>query len=295
MTFNKSFLVVGGDSLIGTALIKSLEERSHVVFSTTRRQKTLGANRVFLDFESNVPFYPPKTVDYAFIVAAATNCYQCETDSLAQRINEELIPRFIISLLEQGIFVTFISTNAVFDGKHPWPQEDDPHGPNMAYAKQKSDAETTISLAATQLGSEDRLGIVRITKTFGKNTPPLPDWVLAWNQREIVHPFSDLIIAPISVSFVGNSLARIAEKRISGNFHLSGAENINYADLAFSLAEKLGTSKDLIMSTTAKEKNVQPVFKVQYSGLGMNRTSSLTGIMPQTLGEVTSDLFNYRS
>lgn len=290
MTDKRGFLVVGGDSLVGGGLTRSLEKRGHLTYSSTRRRDTVDTRRIYLDFESEDIFYPPASVDYVFIIAAATNYDRCEKDPLAQRINVDLIPKLIASLLEQGLFVTFISTNSVFGGERPSPHEDAPHAPGIAYARQKADAEKIICDAAHRLKAEDRLNIVRLTKILDRNTPPLPNWFSAWQQGEIVQPFSDLTFAPMSVRFVGDALATIGEKRISGNLHLSGADNVSYVDLAFALASKLGVDASLIAPTTAEEKGVNIPFKPRYSGLGMSRTTELSGVMPQTLDDVAADL-----
>lgn len=287
---DKAFLVVGGDSLVGGGLVRALGRRGHVALGTTRRHDTCDARRVFLDFESDGVFRPPTEVDYAYIVAAATNYDRCEKDPLAHKINVELIPRLVASLLEQGVFVTFISTNSVFGGDRPWPREEDPHAPGIAYARQKAESEKVIRAAASQLKAEERLNIVRLTKILDSNTPPLPNWFASWSRGEVIQPFSDLIFAPMSVQFVGNALATLGEKRVPGDLHLSGAENVSYVDLASALAKKRGIESRLMAPTTATEKGIHIAYKPRYSGLGMARTTALTGIVPQTLGEVVDDL-----
>jgi dTDP-4-dehydrorhamnose reductase len=260
------------------------------VFASTRRRDTLTAQRVFLDFESTEAPRVPSEVGYAFLIAAATNYDRCERDPLARRINVEFIPRVVAALLEQEIFVTFISTNSVFGGQRPWPNEDDPQAPGIAYAHQKAEAEKAIRAAAQKLGAEDRLNIVRLTKILDSNTSPLPTWFAAWKRGEPVQPFSDLIFAPMSVRFVGEALATIGEKRIPGNLHLSGADNVTYVDFANSVIGRLGVDSRLIAPTTAKEKGVTIPFMPRYSGLGMRRTTQLSGIRPQPLADVTRDL-----
>jgi dTDP-4-dehydrorhamnose reductase len=206
----------------------------------------------------------------------------------------ELIPRLVASLLEQGVFVTFISTNSVFGGERPWPGEEDPHAPGIAYAKQKSAGENVILASARRLDALNRLNIVRLTKILNRDTSPLPAWFAAWQRGEPVQPFSDLIFAPMSVRFVGEALATIGEKRIPGHLHLSGAENVTYVDLANTLAERLRIDPALIAPTTAVEKGVNIPFKPRYSGLGMRRTTALSGIEPQTLADVADDLLAER-
>jgi dTDP-4-dehydrorhamnose reductase len=290
VTGKNGYLVVGGDSLVGGELFRALERRGHAALASTRRRDTVDDRRVHLDFESEAPFQILVGVDYAFVVAAATNYDRCEKDPLAHRINVELIPRLIASLLEQGLFVTFISTNSVFGGDRPWPHEDDPHAPGIAYARQKAEAEKIIQADANRLGAGGRLNIVRLTKILSRDTPPLPNWFAAWKRGKAVQPFSDLTFAPMSVRFVGEALATIGEKRVPGNLHLSGAENVTYVELADHLARRLELDPRLIVPTTAEEKCVNIPFKPRYSGLGMRRTTELTGVLPQTIDDVANDL-----
>ncbi len=119
---------------------------------------------------------------------------------------------------------------------------------------------------------------------------PLPAWFAAWKRGEPVNPFSDLIFAPISVKFVGEALATIGEKRVSGNLHLSGAENVTYVEFAHALARRLGGDPDLIHPTTSVEKGVNIPFLPRYSGLGMTRTTQLSSIEPQRLDHLIGDL-----
>lgn len=290
MTDKPGFLVVGGDSLVGSGMIVALRRRGHRFWSTTRRPETVNADRVLLDFETGARFRAPQGATDVCVIAAATNYERCETDPAAKVINVELIPRTIAALLEQGLFVTFVSTNSVFGGERPWPHEDDPHAPGIAYAKQKSEGEAAVLAHAKRLNALDRLNIVRLTKIMNATVSPLPAWVAAWRRGASVEPFSDLIFAPISVKFVGEALAEIGEKRLSGNLHLSGADNVSYVDFAQALAGRLGIAPSLIAPTTAVAKGINIPFKPRFSGLGMTRTTQLSGVKPQPLDRLIDDL-----
>ena len=286
-----SILVIGGDSLVGGAVIRALLDQGKCVFSTTRRQSALRAERLFLDFELPDSLVIPKGVNSALFIAAATNYDRCERDPQARVINVELIPRLVRSVLEKGLHVTFISTNSVFGGETPWPSEDDPHVPGIPYAQQKSDGERAIREAAAGIGASEHLCITRLTKVLAANTSPIPAWLDCWARRQTVEPFADLIFAPMSVNFVGKALARIGELRFFGNLHLSGAKNVSYVDFAHAIAKKIGVNTNLVESTTSTAKGVHIAFKPSFSGIGMNRTAVLTGIKPQTLSHVIDDLF----
>ena len=289
---SECYLVVGGDSLVGGELMRALSRRGHNSYASTRRRTSVSDRRVYLDFESDGAFKVPRNVGYAFIVAAATNYDRCETDPLAHKINVKLIPRLAASLLDQGLFVTFISTNSVFGGDRPWPHEEDPHAPAIAYATQKDQAEKAIRASAKALGAEERLNIVRLTKILDRNTSPLPSWFQAWKDGEVVQPFSDLIFAPMSVQFVGEALAIIGAKYVTGDLHFSGADNFSYVDFASALAAAKGIDHGLISPTTATAKGIHIAYKPRFSGLGMQRTTALTGIKPQMLESVVNDLLS---
>jgi dTDP-4-dehydrorhamnose reductase len=275
---------------VGSGLIRALLARGHRPFVSSRRDVEGKPGWVYLDFEKSETYRLPEAVNYVFVVAAATNYERCEKDPAARRVNVISSPEFVKSALDQGAFVTFISTNSVFGGEVPWPHENAAHAPAIEYAMQKAEAERAIRNSAEALGALNRLNIVRLTKILGKDTSPLPGWRATWEKGGIVEPFSDLIFAPLSVRFVGESLSRIGELSVSGNLHLSGSENVSYVDLARGLASRWGVDASKIRVTTSVEKGVHIPFKPSFSGLGMERTTELCGISPQKLDSVVDDI-----
>ena len=290
MLKNSSYLVIGANSFVGGALIKVLQSRGYKTYGTTRRADQVSKNMLYLDFADVQSFEAPMNTSYSFVVAAATNYKNCEENLEARKTNEEYTPLVIANLLDKGGFVTFISSNTVFGGDRQWPSEDCLHDPNIPYADQKSNAEKAVCAVAKEMHAEQRLNIVRLTKVLDISTPPLPDWFFAWEQKNVVKPFTDLIFAPMSLKYVAESLASIGEKRISGNLHLSGSKNISYFDFTQSLAKKIGISEALIDPTTSETAGIHVPFKPKFSGIGMERTTQLTGIKPQEWDMVVDDL-----
>lgn len=286
-----SVLILGGDSLVGRAVIRSLKDQGKQPYATTRKSHALGAYRLFCDFENKNSLVVPNDVCSVLIIAAATNYERCACDPQARIVNVELIPNMAKTLLEKGLHVTFISTNSVFGGETPWPSENSPHAPGIPYAKQKSDGEKAILKAAEELGASEKVCITRLTKILAAGTSPIPAWLDSWSHGRPVQPFTDLVFAPMSVDFVGKSLAYIGEMCFSGDLHLSGSDNLSYMAFAEAIACRLGVLPSLIQPTTSDEKGLHIAFKPTYSGLGMDRTISLTGLKPQPLDQVLDDLF----
>ncbi|MEO1206510.1 MAG: sugar nucleotide-binding protein [Pseudomonadota bacterium] len=283
-------LVVGGDSLVGASVVRALRERAQKVVATTRREGTVSEDRILLDFERPETYQVGDSIESALIIAAATNYERCETDPMARTINVKLIPDLVLSLLDQGKFVSFISTNSVFGGNRPWPHEDDEHAPDIAYAQQKSDGEKAIRQRLVQGGTAERFSIIRLTKIMNSKVSPLPAWFAAWEAGQPIEPFEDLIFAPISVRFVGDALAELSQKRLSGNLHLSGADNVSYVRFAHALANELGIDPSLVKPTTSEAKGIHIAFKPKYSGIGMERTSELSGLAPQAVESLVKDI-----
>jgi dTDP-4-dehydrorhamnose reductase len=286
------FLVVGADSMLGSHLLHKMTHRGYNVLGTSRRRDSLTPHRVFLDFEHLELFPSIDDMKYAFVIATVADYARCEADENARRVNVEAIPACVKTLLEKGLFVTFISTNTVFGGERPWPNENDPHDPKIAYAVQKAEAELAIKKIAEKMRALDRFAIVRLTKIVSIDTSPLPNWFQSLKANEPITPFSDLIFAPISLDYVAESLITIAESGCAGNLHLSGAKNISYTDFACALVDKLGLSRDLVQSTTSIEKGIKMYFAPTYSGLGMERTTQLIKLEPEMLNTVVKYLID---
>ena len=285
-------LVVGADSRIGGALLRA----RGAAIGTTRRRETLSSTRLFLDLSQDVEHFKiPSDVDSAFLVAATTGIERCETDPTSWTVNVTSACRLSARLLQQGCFVTFLSTNAVFGGDRSWPDEDDPVAPTAAYARQKAEAEQAIQEAADRLGAADRLSITRLTKTLAPDTPPLPGWFQQLKRGDAIEPFEDLVMSPISLEFVTSSLLRIGALRVPGILHLSGERDVTYVEFAEGLIDRLGLPRARVVPTTSIKAGVAVQFRPRYGGLGMRRTTQLAQIYPEPLEHVTAHLNDRRA
>jgi len=87
---------------------------------------------------------------------------------------------------------------------------------------------------------------VRFTKIIGPQTGPFSGWTAALQAGIAVHPFADMVMAPISLDHAVESLVRIAAAQASGIFQVSGAVDVSYEYACRALATRLGADLDLI-------------------------------------------------
>ncbi len=68
--------------------------------------------------------------------------------------------------------------------------------------------------------------------------PLITGWIDCLPRGEPIRPFSDLMIAPLSMAIVTDALAKIAEGRHGGMFQASGARDVSYAEVARHIARR---------------------------------------------------------
>ena len=97
--------------------------------------------------------------------------------------------------------------------------------------------------------------------------------------NEVIQPYRDLTLAPLTTRIVAEILAEVAVRRVLGVLQVSAAEQIGYEDLAFYLAEKYGR-RNLVRPSTSREagRNLEHVSK--YVTLDTSRLVKELGTQP---------------
>ncbi|HEX2113385.1 MAG TPA: sugar nucleotide-binding protein [Alphaproteobacteria bacterium] len=277
-----AWLVVGGDGLIGRALVRRLEADGRAVLATTRRRGCTGPRRPHLELAQDPSdWIPPEPVSVAFLLAAAANQLSCCADpAAARRINVDNTVALARRLLSLGAFVVFTSTNLVFDGEQArYPVFAEPR-PTSEYGRQKAEAERAL----LALGS--RVAVVRLTKVLAAELPLIGGWVEALKAGRPVEAFTDLVCAPMPVNFVAEALARIGARGKGGLFHLSGADEVNYADLAVAFARRLGADPSLVRPVASAEAGVRLQAIPRHSSLDASGSEGALGLAPPPIEAV---------
>jgi len=276
-------LVVGADGLIGKVLSEHLRAHAIEVTETTRRNDTIGRQRVVLDLGQPLSHWePPQAIETAYICAAATQIKYCEDNvEEATKINVSNMLELVEKLIAKNIFTLCLSTSRVC----PIPER--PLPPDQ-YTQQKIAAERAL------LALGDRVAIVRLTKVFAADTPMVKQWQDNLEKGQVIHPFSDMTIAPLSAEFVAQALRRIGDLKMSGVTNLSASKAISYADMTRHMARKIGASEDLVQPTTCAAAGLSPAVTGAASILETARMESELGLSAPDPFDEIDKTFNFQ-
>jgi dTDP-4-dehydrorhamnose reductase len=280
-------LVVGADGLIGSALIRHLRAMGEPVIGTTRRHQQVDDSHLFLDLsEQQGQWLCPCRIDVAVICAGIAKLEDCRRDPTGTAyLNVVKIVELANHLVSRGAFVIYLSSNAVFDGSVPYSRPDDAISPVTEYGRQKAQAESRL----LELGN--LVSVVRFTKILGPQTQPFKEWTQALRTGKPIHPFSDMVLAPVSLDFAVNVLHQVANKRLSGIVQVSGKRDVSYAGAARLGARYLGVDEDLVrpVKRSRLHRCVEPI--PAHTSLNTDRLQAALAIEPPDIKSTIQSAF----
>ena len=239
-----SLLVVGADGLLGGSLV-DLGRRDHQpVHGTTLLPASPPAPDLApLDLTRPLDGWtPPPGVRSAILCAAITRLDACRNDPAGSRlINVDRTLELARRLTDAGVFVTFISSNLVFDGTLPRLAADAPFRPQTEYGRQKAEVETALRELPRPLTA-----VVRLTKVLHSKWPLVQGWLDALRAGRPVQAFADFVCAPIPLALVVRGLNAVSRGRRSGTWQFSADTDVSYADIARHLARGIGAPESLV-------------------------------------------------
>lgn len=270
---SNAHLVVGADGMIGRALTQRLRGEGWPVVRTVRAAE---AGAVALDLSGDVAAWsPPCEVGAAYLCAAVTSLEDCRRDPARSRaVNVCAAAALARTLARRGAVVLFPSTNLVFDGSRPFERADAPVAPATEYGRQKAEAERLL------LGMAGPIGIVRFTKVLGPRAPLLARWAGDLRQGRPVHPFADMVLAPVPLEFAVDVLVRAARERMGGILQVSGPQDVSYEAVARHIARRVGASETLVQPVEAAASGFRPEHVPRHTTLDMTRLQRELGMTP---------------
>lgn len=271
------WIVIGGDSLIGSGLIKLLKSNNQYVLHTTRKT-IFDSDRVQLDLAK--PFQLKFEADVAFICAGIPNILYCEENPEETFfINVKQTFGLISRLIESGIHVIFLSSSAVFNGKNPFPKETDSKSPTCEYGRQKSIVEDMLLKKFP-----DHISVIRLTKVLDNNNHLLRKLRGEAQFLGNISIFNDLMFSPISLTYAIRNIFHISSLKIPGVFHLSLDSEISYYEFFLKASSYLDLKSSLIMpSSSTHEDNL--IYRPTHTALSMELTTKITRglVLPEKL------------
>lgn len=246
------FLIVGGDSEIGSVVLKRARERGLNALATTRRRDMVGPERIFLDLETpDEGWGLPEGLTAACICAAVARLADCVNDpERARHVNVDRTLNIAHRLSGSGIYTLFLSTNQVFDGTKPHLPADAPLCPVSAYGKLKADAERALQ---AMMRENAPIGILRLAKVVSPGMALLTNWRAKLVAACPVWAFRDMTMAPVPVGQVADAILHLMETRASVIAQLSGPHDMAYADVARLIADVTGADPALVREMSARD------------------------------------------
>ena len=244
-----TLLVVGADGLLGSTLLEHARAQGRPALGTALAPRP-GSTLLPLDLAAlNDDWTPPPGCRSAVLCAAITSLEACRKDPTGTRqINVVQTLRLVRLLAASGIFVTFISSNLVFDGTGPHVPANAAPQPRTVYGRQKAEVEAGLS----SLGP--RAAVVRLTKVMHARWALFQGWIQELRAGRTIQPFADFVCSPIPLPLVVRGLAEVATGRKSGIWQFSGDADVSYAAIGRRLAQKLEANPALVQPVTSRDR-----------------------------------------
>ena len=281
------FLIVGGDSEIGTATSRAMQARGLAVAATTRRCEVVAPDRPLLDLAAPLDDWePPPGTKAACLCAAVARLAACADDPQGSAyINVAQTLALVEKLLARDIAVLFLSTDKVFDGRTPHQRAAAPHSPVCEYGRQKARAEAAL-MRYTERGAP--VAILRLAKVMSDGMPLIAGWVRELAAAKPIRVFNDLALAPTPTDLVCAAIIALLEDRARGIFQLTGPRDVSYADIGRFLAAYLDADPALVRETSAATAGLPEGSTPQHTTLDSSRLHVHYGLEVPDVWEIVA-------
>lgn len=244
---HSSLLVIGQDSMIGSALAREAQSLGIPFSGTSRRAGAQWPLDLAAPPES---WTLPENISTAILCAAETNIGSCEANSAATRdINTRAVIALADRLADQGATLAFISSSRVFP---PWmenPAESTIPAPNTEYGRQKLEVENHLRI------KHPSAKIIRPSKVISPVLPLFQIWLDSLAKNQPIRPFQDLFLSPIALELTARAILQIAFCSSPGVFHLAASDSISYFEAAMTIARRHGLDAALVTPILAPQPN----------------------------------------
>ena len=278
------FLVTGSAGLIGQQVVKDLL-KSNEVFSSYNDSMPEYGEPVRMDLRDHKQIsgvFDEKNPDVVIHLGAMTDVDLCESENRsASEINAKSTETIAKECSKQNSFLIYLSTDYVFDGNSGMYKETDTTNPIGYYGKSKLDGEISV-----QNSSADYC-ITRTSTPFGLHSKKksFPIWIIEnLEQKNQINVLTDQITSPTYIPNLSKMLIEIAERKITGILHISGASNMSRYDMACMIADKFNYDQSFLKPATMNDMN-WVAKRPKNSSLDISRAVSILHEKPQAIEE----------
>ena len=253
-------LITGANGLLGQYLVSALAPLQTVVLATARgecrfplpaREGFAYAELDITDRDAVLGMVNGFKPDVIIHGAAMTAPDPCETDrEICHAVNVVGTAHMAEAAEQAGAFLVHVSTDFIFDGENgPYSEEDTPNPVNY-YGLSKWEAEKVVRNSAC------RWAIARTVLVYGNTFGATRSHLILWVRDKVsagerIRVVSDQVRTPTYAGDLARGVLLLAEKKIEGVFHLSGADVLTPYDMAMATCEVLGLDASLIEKVDA--------------------------------------------
>ncbi len=282
-------LVTGANGLVGSRLVRLLASRGHEVFGLGRgaqRAADFGTAKYvsveLADHDALAQALREIRADVVINCAAMTDVDGCERDaSGAWAANVDAVATLARSARELDTHLVHVSTDYVFDGDAGPYDVDAIPNPRGVYAISKHAGEEAVrALCPKGRWTIARTAVVYGWPSTGKNN--FGSWLIdALGSGKTVKLFADQWVSPSHAGNVAEMLAELAERRMAGTWHTSGADVVDRVTFGKLLCERFGFDPALITPSRMADVNL-PSPRPAKSGLIVTHTMEALSAKPLT-------------
>ncbi len=243
-------LVTGASGLLGNKIVSYAVQNGHKV--TSAYQKNVPRLGTPLQVDLTDKFQVERAVSLAkpdaiINAAAMTDVDQCESQpDMARLVNSTAVYHLAEAAKAHNSFLVQVSTDYVFDGEKGLYSETDMASPVQAYGSSKLEGEDMAKNAG-----DNSWAIARASVVYGWGRPKRSNAATFVHDKlskgEQIRMVKDQYSSPTYNDNLAKILLELAEKRLPGLFHASGATRISRFDFAVLLAKKLELDSKLIV------------------------------------------------
>ena len=233
-------LITGSNGLLGQKLVNALRDDAEVELIATSRgddrtPAPLGTRYHALDITSKADVdrvFDETRPDAVIHGAAMTNVDACETDPEACRLQNITATHHLVDAAKRHIsHFIFLSTDFIFDGLNGPYREDDAPAPLSIYGHSKLEGERIVMRAGL-----DKWAIARTIIVFGVAPGLSRSNVVLWAKSALekgqpIKVVDDQWRMPILAEDLADGCIRIAKRKATGIFNLSGPDGMSILEL----------------------------------------------------------------